>query len=994
MKNFFTKNWIHFTVVAFFFTLTFFYFSPEFNGYGLKQHDVEQFKGMAQETAMYREKTGQEPLWTNSMFGGMPTAQISVLYPGNFFQKSLGEFIQFFDGPGAMVFLHLLGFYILALCLNLNPIVGVIGAIAVSFSTYEIVILQAGHNSKAISVALIAPTIGAFLMAYRKNWVWGAILSAVFMSYQLAANHLQVTYYMAILLGGLGLYELVKAVTSKKVKSFLITSASVFGAYLIALLINYGNITMTNDYAKHTIRGANDVTINPDGTKTTKNASAGLDKDYIKNWSYGIGESFTLLSPYVKGSSTIYLADSPFSEYTDRLDMSSEEAESVQNMPVYWGDQPMTSGPVFIGVIVIFLALLGMIFLKDSIKWYLLAVSILCLILSWGKNYNEFTDFFIDYIPGYNKFRTVTIILVIVEFCLPLIAVLFLNQFITERDNLKLKKKAFLYAAGVMFVVLVGIRFIGLSDHYTSKSDSDQLTSYRAGMEAQIAGMDPAALAQQYNVDINNKQQVGEFIDAQMESVNKGFQGIKVVRKEIFNSSMNTTILLFLFAFGLMALLFYTTTSTIIVYAGLAVLLLIELIPVDRNFLNSEEADNGTYKLWEEKAKLQYPLSPETADEEIMSIETTQNKSLNLAISAAEHEAEVKANELEYFGEAKQRLIESYRFSTLNSLTNYRVFDYSSGFGSSRVSYFHKSLGGYHGAKLRNIQNVYDFHLSRSNNKVYDMLNVKYFIQEGKLRQNPTAMGNAWLVRTVKKVKTPNEEILSLGSKYQIENIGKGQLLVNRSLVKTISAYGGEKLQYVRGTLDTIDVSLPNGLSKGMKALFVMDATGKTSLIPAQTQLLDTANSFQQFVSIQITSEFNVNTEAVMLESEVKKLSGATYSGNGSVKMTSYAPNKISYEANVEGKQLIVFSEIYYKDGWKAYIDKKEVDICKVNYLLRGIEVSKGKHKVEFIFDLPKFHKSNLYSILGTILILFMVVGGFWLDRKKKLKQAVQEIVK
>ncbi len=991
MKKFFTKNWIHFAIIAFFFIITFIYFSPQFNGYGLKQHDVEQFKGMAQETAMFREKTGQEPLWTNSMFGGMPTAQISVVYPGNFFQKSLGAFIHFFDGPGAMVFLHLLGFYILSLCLNLNPIVGVIGAIAVSFSTYEIVILQAGHNSKAISVALIAPTIGAFLMAYRKNWMWGAILSAVFMSYQLASNHLQVTYYMAILLGFLGLYELIKAITNKQLKSFLITSASVFGAYIIALLINYGNITMTNDYAKHTIRGANDVTINPDGTKTTKNASAGLDKDYITNWSYGIGESFTLLTPYAKGSSTVALADSPFSEYTDRLDLTSEQLESAKSMPVYWGDQPMTSGPVFIGVIVIFLALLGMIFLKDSIKWYLLGVSILCLVLSWGKNYMGFTNFFIDHVPGYNKFRTVTIILVIVEFCLPLIAVLFLNQFIKERENIKLKKKTFLYASGALFIILVGIRLMGLSDHYTSKSDQDQLTRYRAGMESQIAGMDPAALAQQYQVDINNKQQVGEFIDAQMEGVNKGFQTIKVVRKEIFNSSMNITILVFLFAFGLMALLFYTTTSTIIVYAGLAILLLVELIPVDRNFLNSEETDNGTFKLWEEKSKLQYPLSTEPADEEIMTIETTQNKSLNGAISKAEQEAKIKADELEYVGDSKQRLIDSYRFNTLNSLTNYRVFDYSTGFGSSRVSYFHKSLGGYHGAKLRNIQNLYDFHLSRSNNKVYDMLNVKYFIQEGKLRQNPTAMGNAWLVRTVKKVKTPNDEILSLGSKYQIVNIGKGQLLVNRAPVKTISAYGGEKLQYLRGTLDTIDVSLPNGLSKGMKALFVMDATGKTSLIPAQTQLLDTANSFQQFVSIEITSEFNVNTEAVMLDSEAKKLSGTTYSGNGSVKMTSYAPNKISYEANVEGKQLIVFSEIYYKDGWKAYVDNKEVDICKVNYLLRGIEVSKGKHKIEFIFDLPKFHKSNLYSIIGTILILLTAVGGFWLDRKKKIKQAVQK---
>ena len=368
-------------------------------------------------------------------------------------------------------------------------------------------------------------------------------------------------------------------------------------------------------------------------------------------------------------------------------------------------------------------------------------------------------------------------------------------------------------------------------------------------------------------------------------------------------------------------------------------------------------------------------------------MEISQNKSLYAAIAKAERKAKIKADELEYVGEAKQRLIDSYRFSTLNSLTNYRVFDYSSGFGSSRVSYFHKSLGGYHGAKLRNIQNLYDFHLSRSNNKVYDMLNVKYFIQEGRLRQNPTAMGNAWLVKSIKKVKTPNEEILSLGSTFKVENIGSGQFLVNRVPLKQTIVSGNEKLQYLNGAKDTLDIQLPNGLSKGMKALFVMDASGKTSLIQAQTQSLDTANSFKQLVSIEIKSEFNVNSEAIILQSEAKKLTKSSYSGNGSVKMTSYAPNKITYEANVDGKQLIIFSEIYYKDGWKAFVNNKETEICKVDYLLRGIEVSKGKNKIEFIFDLPKFHKSNLYSIIGTIFILCMLAGGIWLSRKNKLKQ-------
>lgn len=984
MKNFFVKNWIHFAVIAFFFAITYFYFSPQLDGFGLKQHDIEQFKGMSNETQLFREKTGKEPLWTNSMFGGMPTSQISVLYSGNFFQASTLHFIQLFGGPAAIVLLHLIGFYILSLCLRLNPIVGVFGAIAVAFSSYEIIILQAGHNSKAISIALMAPTIGAFLMAYRRNWKWGTILSALFMSYQLASNHLQVSYYMAILLLGLGVYQLIVAVQTKQIKQFIITSSALMGAYLLAFLINYGNISITNDYSKHTIRGANDITINPDGTKSTVQ-STGLDKDYITNWSYGVGESFTLLSPYVKGSSTVALGDSPFADITDKTDLTGEEVKAAQSMPVYWGDQPMTSGPVFIGVLVIFLTLLGMVYLKDRSKWVLLGVSILCLMLSWGKNFMGLTDFFIDHIPGYNKFRTVTIILVIVEFCLPLIAVLFLDQLLKERESIKQNKKPFLIAAGVFFIFLIGIKLIGIGDHYSSKSDNDQLTNYRSGIESQIKGMDPTVLATQYKLDVTNKDQVAQFVDAQMENVQKGFDAMKVVRKEIFNSSMNTSILVFIFVFGLISLIFYTTTSTTLIYIGLAVLLLIELIPVDQNYLSSETLDNGTYKYWTEKAKILYPISTEPSDDQIMQLETSESKAVNLAVLKGEKEGVAKANELEYAGDDKTRVINTYRFNALNNATNYRVFDYSGGFGSARTSYFHKSLGGYHGAKLRNIQNLYDFHLSRSNSKVYDMMNVKYFIQEGQLRPNPTALGNAWLVKSVKSVATPNDEILALGSQYKISNTGKGQLFVNGQPETKSVVFGNEKLQYLVNGIDTLSVLLPNGLGKGLTALFVMDANGKTNLIPAQTQLMDTANSFTQLASIEVVREFDPKNEVIMLKSESDKLSSVKYSGKGSVKMTSYAPNQINYLAKVETKQLIVFSEVYYSDGWKAFVDGKEVEIRKVDYLLRGVEVDKGSHKIEFKFDLPKFHQSNNYAIIGSGIVFLLILGGFWMDRKKKI---------
>jgi hypothetical protein len=982
MNNFFQKNWIHFAVIALFFIVTYLYFQPQFDGYGLKQHDIEQYKGMSHETQNFRDKTGEEPLWTNSMFGGMPTAQISVIYPGNIFQKITIGFIRFLGGPGAIVLIHLIGFYILGLCLRIHPVIAVFGAIAVSFSSYEIIILQAGHNSKAIAVAFMAPVVGAFLMAYRKNWKWGVIISAIFMSFELAANHLQVTYYMAILLLALGGVELFQAFKDKKLKSFIISSSALIGAYLLAFLINYGNISITNDYAKHTIRGKNEITINPNGTEASQQ-SAGLDKDYITRWSYGKGESFTLLSPYVKGSSTVALGNSPFVDITDKTDLTPNQVKAAMDMAVYWGDQPMTSGPVFIGVIVIFLSLLGLVYLKDRSKWVLLGVAILCLMLSWGKNFMGLTDFFIEYVPGYNKFRTVTIILVIVEFCLPLLAVFFLHKLYLERETIKLNKKPFLITSGIFFVFLIGLKVIGLGDNFTSASDADQLSRYRDGIESQIYEMDPSVLLQQYKLNVSNPNQVAQFVDAQMNNVQEGFDAIKTVRKEIYNSSMMRSIIFFTLLFGLLSLLFYTSTNVIYVYVGLSILLLFELVPVDLNYLNNETSDNGQYKYWEDKAKIEYPISVESSDEQILLSEVAQNPKLGSIIEKAEKEGEAKAIELEYVGEDKRRLIASYKFSALNENTNYRVFDFSGAFNSARASYYHKSLGGYHGAKLRNIQNLFDFHLSQSNNNVYDMMNVKYFIQEGKVRSNQTALGNAWMVKNVKGFETANEEILALGNTFELENKSTGKLLINGEVKTKATVYGSEKMQYLNLGKDTLTIRLPNGLSKGMKALFVMDVNGQTNLIPVSTLELDTANSFTSLVGIDLNDDFYPKSDAVMLNSEKSKLSKSVFTGEGQVKLTKYAPNQLNYESESNDKQLIVFSEIYYPEGWKAFLDGKEQEILKVNYLLRGLEVEKGKHKIEFKFDLPKYHTSNTLSIIGSLLILLLIAFGFYTDRKK-----------
>ena len=1000
VKSFFVKNWIHFVVLAIFFIAMFAYFAPQFDGYGLKQHDVEQFKGMSNETKHFREQTGEEPLWTNSMFGGMPTTQISVIYKGNIFKRIISGFVSWFPSPAGTFLLHLIGFYILTLCLRIKPLIGALGAFAFALSTYEILILQAGHNSKAIAVALMAPVLGAFIMAYRRNWKWGVILSALFMTLELSVNHLQVTYYLGILLFFIGLYELIDAIRAKKLKQFGITSLGIIGGFLLAFLINYGNISLTNDYAKHTIRGANDLTINPDGSSMDN--TGGLDKDYITTWSYGIGESATLLSPYVKGSNSNILANMPFRDMLDASDrtlteqkqileaayMTRDQRGGVSARPylLYWGDQPMTGGPFYLGAGVLFLGFLGLFFLKDRIKWVLFGVALLAVMLSWGKNFMGFTDFFIDYIPGYNKFRTVTIVLVLVELCIPVLGVMFLQKLYETRGELKEEKKRFLIFSACFMLFILTIKFVGLGDNFMSKEETTSMQNLEELVEQQLYSTDPKELAS-YGIDVANREQMQSVIDAQVESFEAANIGMRSFREDVFSSSMNRSLVVAFFTIGFVALFFFTSLNSYVIVGGLILVVLADLVPVDRIYLGSETDNRGDFLHWRPAPEVAYPLSSLAEDIQVMDAEIKENPKLEAIIKKGEKKGELKAEELGYVGKDKRRVIDSYKFAALNQNTNYRVFDIAGSWQSSRASYFHKSLGGYHGAKLRNIQNLFDFHISRSNNNIFDMLNVKYILQGGQAQRNPSAMGNAWLVKTVKQLDTPNDEIQSLGSKFHLKNLGKGQLFVNGDRLMDADVFGGEELLYITNE-DTLDVPLSNGLTAGLKAIFVKDIRGTTNLIPEATLNLDTANSFIAMVEIELTDDFNPEKEAVMLHSEAKKLSTSSFSGEGTISLTAYAPNRLEYVAkDLNGKQLVVFSEIYYKDGWKAFVDGKEQEILKVNYLLRGLELKGGDHKILFTFDLPKYRTANTLAMVGSLVLIFLLFGMAFIDYRDTKKE-------
>ena len=995
IKGFFQKNWAYLAIIGMMLIVMAVFFKPQLEGYGVKQHDNKEAIGMANSVKLYREATGDEPKWSDSGFGGMPAEQIGLEKPGNWFNVITRAYFKILPQPIGLIFLHVLSFLIFARLLRLNPWVGLIGAIIFSFASYELIVIQAGHVIKSAAAAFLPALLGAFIYAFKTNRLWGVVLSGVFMTFELTMNHVQITYYFFFVLLFVGIYFLVEAIKEKKIKGFFITSVGIIGVYLLAFVINSQNIILTNDYAKHSIRGANDVTINPDGT-VSKNQSNGLDKDYITQWSYGIGETFTLISPYVKGGASEPIGNSPFAEKIQNSDLPQDQINSALNGYSYWGTQPITSGPVYIGVIAFLLAILGLFFMKDKIKWWLFAVTVLAIMLSWGKNFMGLTNFFIDHIPAYNKFRAVTMILVIAELTIPVMGVLFLNELLKQRDQIIAQKKKFMIVLGGFAVFLIIVRVVGLNDGYTNPMETKQYAGLTEEYTKQVMQMDPQTAAN-YQLDLSNPQQVQQFVATQVNSQMDSFNAVKSARQEIFNSSMTRSILFALLASGVFLIFLYTKTektANTILLVGLVILTFADMLPVAYNYLGGIDDTSGTgYKYWEEASVSAYPISATKGDEEILKYEVLQNPSLSSKIANGKAKGEALADELEYEGVARMNLINSYRFYELSAATNYRVLDFSGAFSSSRASFFHKSLGGYHGAKLRNIDNLISFQLSRTNNKVLDMLNVKYFLQTMQngldtALVNPTALGNAWLVKDVKTYASPNDEIRALGNKFKLENKGTGVLLVNQLPVKTAEVYGSEKLQYlVPGRPDSIPVQLASGLPEGQEAMFVMDVKGNTNLVPLMTLQMDTAKSFTSLVQLKVEDSFDPGNEALMLNEFASKLSKKKFSGEGSIKLISYRPNRLTYTADVNGDQLAVFSEIYYPIGWKAFVDGKETPILKVNYLLRGLELKDGPHKIEFVYDLPKYYTIGMVARIGSIIMFGLLGFAIYYSWRKKKKE-------
>jgi len=805
------KIYPHALVILGFILVSLIYFYPVLQGKQIYQSDIAQYTGMAKEQNDFRATDHSEPYWTNSAFGGMPTYQLGANYPNDFVGK-LDDILRFLPRPADYLFLYFLGFYGLLLVLKTDPLKAFIGAIAFGFSTYLIIILGVGHNAKAHAIAYMPLVIAGFILVFQKKYIWGGLLTMFAVALEVNANHFQMTYYLLIFLLILSGYFAFTFIKEKEYKPLLISIGVLAVAGIFAIGANAANLMATSEYAKYSIRDKSELTFNPDGSKNE--TTAAMTTDYITEYSYGIAESFNLIAPRLFGGSSHENVGTDASMYTFMLDhgVPVEEAQDfVSGMPTYWGDQPIVSAPAYIGVVVFFLAVLALFIDDRKIKYVFLSGALFTLLLSWGKNFSLLTDFFIEYVPMYDKFRAVSSIQVILELCFPVLAVMGLQSFFKAKDNPKAQQKALIqtgvFGIGVLLILLVAKGFF----HFTGMSDQRYLESYGQA-----------------------------FIDV-----------LKEDRMSLYSADLLRSGFFMVLTFGILWLFiknkFSQTTTLVIV----GLLMIFDLFFVDKRYVSAKD--------FVSPVQIAAPFQETPTDSEI-----------------------------------------------LKDTSVYRVFDVQ-GQLQGRSSYFHKTIGGYSAVRPRRMQQLMDYQINaKSNLEILNMLNVKYVIQvdkEGKEIPtiNPEANGNAWFVSTVKLVNKPDDVMKALDN------------------------------------LDTKKVAVFN----------VREHEGK-------------------FRSARLKKQWDTT---------------------GTIKVVTYKPNYIKYKSDNAKDGLAVFSEMYYKNGWNAYIDGKLTDHFPVDYVLRAMEVPGGKHTIEFKFEPQVVKTGGTIALASSIGMLFLLIGGIYFEKFRKDSQ-------
>lgn len=729
LKNIdFKKLGAYLIPVVILFVLSCAFFYPTLKGYSLREGDMRTFAGMAQEGKFFEQKTGEYTWWTNSMFSGMPATQIYGSYSGNWIRHLGHALIYGVTRPIGILFMYGLAFYIMLLSLGMKRWLSLIGAIAYAYSSYFIIILEAGHVTKAMAIGFMPLALaGIFLIFKNKHWLGLAIASLGF-SLELYSNHVQITYYLLLFVLIFGIAKLVEAIKKKDVKSFVRPVVFSACAVLVGVLCNFPGLFNTYEYGKYTTRGESNVTLNADGSSKTEDQTSGLDRSYVTNWSYGRQENLTFFIPNAVGGASGQIGNIDAVKKAD-----PRFAQNIAQSNHYWGNQSFTSGPVYVGAGIFLLAILALVFVQGYFKWALLAGSILAMFLGMGKNMMWFTDLFLDFVPGYSKFRTVTMILVILELCLPVLAILFLKKIIDNSDEILAQKKKLLIAAGVVFgVMLLLLAVPGSILDFISDGE-------KVNFSNQIASSPESASTIQLFVD-----------------------NLKEVRISIFRSDAIRSLLIMLAVFA--SVYFYLTKrfKTTYLFIIVGVITLGDLWSVNRRYINSDKF-NGQYASYEQVESKDYPYAPTPNDVKIYQSELANRPELNKAIEA-EVQQKTMAEGPKLTARNRELMAWNIRFGELNLNSNYRVFNLNvSPFNDASTSYFHKSIGGYHGAKLKRYQELIEFHIGGSiNPEVLNMLNTKYIITQNGLQVNDKACGAAWFVDSVKRVKSDNEEIKAL----------------------------------------------------------------------------------------------------------------------------------------------------------------------------------------------------------------------------------------
>ena len=815
MQFSFKKFLPHLYAVIAFIILAGIYASPILQGKKLSQHDITMSLAGSHESTEFTRQTGEIAWWTNSMFGGMPAFMIHGKYPNSIGSTIGGQLMNVLPTPINMIFLMMLGMYILLIVLRASVWQAVLGAIAFAFCSLNMVLIPAGHTSKVIALAYAPMVAAGAVLCFRGKYLLGAALTALFMSLELYANHVQITYYFGLFLAGYILVQIIEHIKSGQIKP-LIFSLLAFGGGAILGLGNHTMRLWSNAvYSAETIRGKSELTSNVQ-------SKGGLDRDYAFQWSYGIGETGTLLIPNFYGGANGGSLGGKKSETLKAMVNAGIPEENAMGFAEhgysYWGEQPIVGGPVYAGAIIMFLFILGAFLIKGNTKWWLVITTIIFIMFSWGKNLPSLNYLMFDYFPVYNKFRGVTSIMSLVQLALVTLAILTLKQIGEQKPTFNDLKKPLIYSlaltAGLALIfALIPTLFLNF------KSSND------AGM--QITG--------------------DKSVDSQILSA------IVSDRESLMRSDAFRSLVLILLAAGLVWAWISNKIKDFVFYPILILLVIFDMFGIDKRYFNNDN--------FVSKSEAEEVFAPTALDTHIL-----QDKSI------------------------------------------YRVLDGASpqGFSNdSKASYYHKSLGGYHGAKLRRYQEVIENQFSKNNMAVFNMLNTKYFTQPAQqqggqptVAQNPDACGNAWFVKEYKLVKNADEEMKSL-DKFN----------------------------------------------------------------PKQTAFID-----QRFAD------------------QVNNLKIAFDSTANSIKLTDYKLNLMTYESNAKTDQLAIFSEIYYRGNldWKAYIDGVYKPHLRADYILRGMVIPAGKHKIEFKFMPESVEKGNTVDLIASVLMVSLLGLAVFFEVKKK----------